>query len=147
MRNVDAIATTPGVNALMLGSGDMRVSLGLPARTPPGEDEDPRFHAALAELMAAGRKHRKPLMCVAFKTSGNDWLRNFSLLLTSADIVSTVRGHKDDLARMKGMLCGGTEEKSGRRDSGSALRTPMQTPSPKDIAVHTTEEEVMHDDP
>ncbi|KAL2758486.1 hypothetical protein ACRALDRAFT_1080299 [Sodiomyces alcalophilus JCM 7366] len=106
VENVNEIATTPGVHSLMLGAGDLRVSLGLPSRTPSGTPEDPRFFAAVEKLIAAGHAHNKALMTVAFKTNANDagWLRNFSLVLTSADIISVVKGHKEDLARTRDLL-------------------------------------------
>ncbi|ROT37637.1 HpcH/HpaI aldolase/citrate lyase family protein [Sodiomyces alkalinus F11] len=119
VENVDEIARIPGVHSLMLGAGDLRVSLGLPSRTPPGTPEDPRFFAAVEKLIAAANAHDKALMTVAFKTNANDagWLRNFSLVLTSADIVSVVKGHKEDLARTRELL------KNARSDKKVVVKT------------------------
>lgn len=103
---MDAIASVEGVQALMLGAGDLRVSLGLPARTPPGEPEPRRFFAAVDKLFEAAEAHKKALMTVAFKSNAEEaqWLGRFTLLVTSADIVSVVKGHREDLARIKAML-------------------------------------------
>ncbi|KAA8894296.1 HpcH/HpaI aldolase/citrate lyase family protein [Sphaerosporella brunnea] len=105
--NLEAIASTPGVNALMLGPGDLRVSLGLPHK-PVGsaENDHPRFLREMDRLIAVSQRHRKPLMTVAFKVSANSnaWVSKFSLLLTSADIISVVNGHRQDLANMKTLL-------------------------------------------
>lgn len=117
---MDEIATTPGVHCLMLGAGDLRVSLGLPSRTPPGTSENPRFFAAVEKLIAAGRAHNRALMTVGFKTNAKDagWLRNFSLILTSADIFSVVKGHREDLARTRELLKNAQSEKKESRANG-----------------------------
>ncbi|RYP67654.1 hypothetical protein DL771_007121 [Monosporascus sp. 5C6A] len=83
--NLGAIANTSDVDELMLGAGDLRVTIGLPARTPPGMAEDPQFFAAVDKLITAGRKHDKAMMTMAFKTNaaGADWLTygfNWTLL-------------------------------------------------------------------
>lgn len=52
--NLDAIAATPGVDALYVGPGDLSLSMGL----PPGSDsDDPGFNEALAAVVAACREH------------------------------------------------------------------------------------------
>lgn len=52
VRNVEAIATTPGLDALYVGPSDLSLTLGL----PPGPDNDaPEFNAALVTVAAACR--------------------------------------------------------------------------------------------
>lgn len=96
--NADAIAATPGVDSLMLGPGDLRLSLGLAARKI-GERDDPRFLAAIEHLIGVRNRHRKPLMTVIFKISAEEdtWVKHFNLLLTTADFINIVRGHQSDL--------------------------------------------------
>lgn len=94
----------------MLGCRDLCVSVRLPARTPPPTScEDPRFYAAVNKVVTASKKYRRGLMIVAFKTNGKkeEWLRNFNLILPSANIFSLVKCHKEDLAKMKAELSPG----------------------------------------
>ena len=55
-RNADAIAATPGVDALWIGHLDLSASLGI-----PGEFGHPDFVAATEAIKAACRKHGKSL--------------------------------------------------------------------------------------
>lgn len=50
VRNVDAIAAVPGVDALYVGPADLSLSLGL---RPLPDQEDERFHNALSAVVAA----------------------------------------------------------------------------------------------
>ncbi|KJZ77310.1 hypothetical protein HIM_03034 [Hirsutella minnesotensis 3608] len=108
VENAQSIAETPGVNALMLGAGDLRASLGLPLRNPPGQGEHPLFYEAVDKLVAASKKSGIPVMVPAFRTNPDtiDWLRNFKLILTSVDILNLVKAHRQDLAVMKQSLLG-----------------------------------------
>ncbi|PSN70279.1 macrophomate synthase [Corynespora cassiicola Philippines] len=105
--NSDAICATQGVDCLMLGPGDLRLSLGLPARKF-GERDDPRFLAAIDRLVAVKKRHQKPLMVVSFKVSAeqDSWLQNFNLLLSTADFVDVVKGHQNSLVTIKNILAG-----------------------------------------
>ncbi|RDA93070.1 hypothetical protein CP533_0706 [Ophiocordyceps camponoti-saundersi (nom. inval.)] len=97
IENVDAIAGTAGVNALMLGTGDLRASLDLPVKKPAEAGEDPRFYAAVAKMVASAKAHDMPLMVPAFRTSPEtvQWLRDFKLVITSVDITGlNGGGHK-----------------------------------------------------
>jgi 2-keto-3-deoxy-L-rhamnonate aldolase RhmA len=51
---VDQIAATPGVDVLFIGTSDLSFSLGL-----RGEQNHPRLDAAIAKVVAAGKKHGK----------------------------------------------------------------------------------------
>ncbi|CAN9377784.1 unnamed protein product [Alternaria sp. RS040] len=128
MENADAIAATHGVDCLMLGPGDLRLSLGLPARKF-GQRDDPRFLEAVNRLVEVKHRHGKPLMTVSFKISAEEdsWIQHFNLLLATADFVDVVKGHQTALETIKGTLAGLNErlpppmdvdEKiKGRRDS------------------------------
>lgn len=52
--NADAIAAVPGVDALLIGTNDLAMEMGI-----PGEFADPRIVAAYETVIGACRKHRK----------------------------------------------------------------------------------------
>ena len=54
--NFDAIAGVPGVDGLWIGHVDLTASLGC-----PGDFEDARFVRAVERIVAASKKHNKPL--------------------------------------------------------------------------------------
>jgi len=54
LRNLDAIAATPGVDILWVGHFDLTQSMGIPARF-----SDPRFISALRRVVAAANHHGK----------------------------------------------------------------------------------------
>ncbi|HWQ56513.1 MAG TPA: aldolase/citrate lyase family protein [Bryobacteraceae bacterium] len=56
VENVDAIAATPGLDALFIGTSDLSFSLGL-----RGRQDDPALEKAITKVVAAARKHGKPL--------------------------------------------------------------------------------------
>ncbi|KAL2830495.1 HpcH/HpaI aldolase/citrate lyase family protein [Aspergillus cavernicola] len=101
LENADAIAAVPGVNALMLGAGDLRVALRSPPRQV-GDPEDPKMMDAIDRLVSVSRRHWKPLAVVTCKVAGttNKWLKDFQLLMLTSDYFSVVKGHKEDLAQM-----------------------------------------------
>jgi 4-hydroxy-2-oxoheptanedioate aldolase len=115
IENSHAIASTPGVNALMLGPGDLRVSLGLPCRNPPGQGEHPKFLAAVSKMVAAAKSCDIPLMAPAFRMdpSATAWMRDFKLLLTGVDLLSMVKSYRQDLSNIKEALSG-NENKSSK---------------------------------
>ncbi|RHZ61121.1 hypothetical protein CDV55_107092 [Aspergillus turcosus] len=105
LENADAIAAVPGVNALMLGAGDLRVAMRRPPRRI-GDPEDPKILDAIDRLVKVSKRHRKPLAVVTCKVSGTakTWLKDFQLLMLTSDYLSVVKGHKEDLARMRQTL-------------------------------------------
>lgn len=56
IENVDAIAATPGIDALFIGVSDLSFSLGL-----RGAQDHPRLNEAIAKIIAAARRHGKAL--------------------------------------------------------------------------------------
>ena len=56
LSQIDEIAATPGIDVLFIGSSDLSFSLGL-----RGEQDHPRLEAAVAKIVAAGKKHGKVL--------------------------------------------------------------------------------------
>lgn len=78
-------------------------------RRPPrrvGDPEDPKILDAIDRLVKVSRRHRKPLAVVTCKVSGTakTWLKDFQLLMLTSDYLSVVKGHKEDLARMRQTL-------------------------------------------
>src|SRR5207302_7867895 len=56
LSHIDEIAATPGVDVLFIGTSDLSFSLGL-----RGKQDHPRLEAAVAKIVAAGKKHGKIL--------------------------------------------------------------------------------------
>ena len=54
VENCDAIAATPGVDALLIGTNDLCFEMGI-----PGQFDDPRVADAYKKMIAACRKHGK----------------------------------------------------------------------------------------
>lgn len=54
--HIDEIAATPGLDVLFIGTSDLSFSLGL-----RGEQDHQKLHAAIAKIVAAGKRHRKVL--------------------------------------------------------------------------------------
>ena len=60
LRNVDAIAATPGVDCVYVGPGDLALGLGLDWDDSKWNDAQAKLHAdAVATILAATRKHGK----------------------------------------------------------------------------------------
>ena len=56
VENVDAIASTPGVDALIIGPGDLSVSMGY-----GGDRTAPPVVKAIERILACGKSHNKPV--------------------------------------------------------------------------------------
>jgi 2-keto-3-deoxy-L-rhamnonate aldolase RhmA len=56
LAHIDEIAATPGIDVLFIGTSDLSFSLGL-----RGRQDHPRLDAAIAKIVAAGRRHGKVL--------------------------------------------------------------------------------------
>jgi len=54
VENVEAIAATPGIDVLFIGTSDLSYSLGL-----RGNQDDPRLHEAIGKVVAAAKKNGK----------------------------------------------------------------------------------------
>ena len=53
LANLEAIAATPGLDAIYIGPADLAFALGL----APGQDDDPKHVQAVASILAACRRH------------------------------------------------------------------------------------------
>ncbi|MEO6183968.1 MAG: aldolase/citrate lyase family protein [Verrucomicrobiota bacterium] len=56
LSHIDEIAATPGIDVIFIGTSDLSFSLGL-----RGEQNHPKLDAAVARIVAAGKKHGKAL--------------------------------------------------------------------------------------
>jgi 4-hydroxy-2-oxoheptanedioate aldolase len=56
----EAIAAMPGLNPLMIGATDLSIALGAPEAT---SFDHPKLAAALDNVVATARRHRKQVMC------------------------------------------------------------------------------------
>lgn len=56
LADIEAIAATPGIDVLFIGTSDLSFALGL-----RGEQNHPKLEAAIAKIVAAGKKHGKVL--------------------------------------------------------------------------------------
>jgi len=56
LTHIDEIAATPGIDVIFIGTSDLSFSLGL-----RGKQDHPKLDAAIARIVAAGKKHGKAL--------------------------------------------------------------------------------------
>ncbi len=63
MRNLDAIAATPGIDCLMLGSMDLAVDMGIPQSAIYSGGTPPEAMAAMDQIIAACQRHGKIASC------------------------------------------------------------------------------------
>lgn len=122
VENVEAIAGVPGIDCLMLGIKDLRVTLGVPSQRM-GDMDDPKVTKAVNQLINAGQKFKKPLMASAFNGSKqpDQWIENFGMLLCGLDVPSISSRLQADLSQVKEHL--GTNTVPVKRVNGSKHRS------------------------
>lgn len=96
---VDAIAAVDGIDCLWLGHFDLTNFLGI-----PGEFDDPRYLAAVARIVAAGRRHGKAL---GFMAADETWARQyrahgFNMIATGTDQAMLAAGVRSVLQSIGG---------------------------------------------
>lgn len=79
--NLDAICSTPGVDIVITGPGDMALSMGI-----PGGWKDPRVQTGVAQVLASATKAGRPAMIVALDPADGRALyaQGFQVLIVSA---------------------------------------------------------------
>jgi 4-hydroxy-2-oxoheptanedioate aldolase len=87
--SLDAIAAVPGVDAVIVGPGDLALSMGI-----PGGWKDPRVQANVEKIRAAAAAAGKPAMIVALDAADGQALyaQGFQALLVSACALFTAAG-------------------------------------------------------
>jgi 2-keto-3-deoxy-L-rhamnonate aldolase RhmA len=81
LSHIKDIASTPGVDIVLTGPGDMALSMGI-----PGGWSDPRVQGAVAQVLAAAQEAKKPAMIVALSLANARELyaQGFQLIMTTA---------------------------------------------------------------
>jgi 4-hydroxy-2-oxoheptanedioate aldolase len=81
LTNLPGISTTPGVDILLTGPGDMALSMGI-----PGGWKDPRVQAAVAQVLTAAKAAARPAMILALDAANGRALyeQGFQVLAVSA---------------------------------------------------------------
>ena len=97
--NVDAIVSTPGVDAVYVGPADLSISLGLP---PRNNDDVPEFVEALETIVAACQNHG---VVPGIHSSGSLTPRRiemgFRMITVTADAVALGVGLRAEIARAR----------------------------------------------
>ena len=101
VQNAEAIAQTPGLDCLILGPGDMRISLDLPSSGKLNDEEKSEFVTVVDRLIEVAEQYRMPLMTSAFKLSESDsWVQKSNVLLTGVDLLSLASCLRQDLDKI-----------------------------------------------
>ena len=99
--NIDAILTTPGVDAFMVGPYDLSGSLGR-----PGQFDHPEVVAAMQAIMAAARRHKVTAGFHAVAANPDEARRRidegYRFLAFSLDAIFLGDTASDGLAKLKG---------------------------------------------
>jgi 4-hydroxy-2-oxoheptanedioate aldolase len=104
VRNVDAIAATPGVDAIYIGPGDLAIGLGLSAWGEDWSHEDAKLHNEAIEriLAACGRHDVVPgIHCGDGATAGGFVARGFLMVTVASDLGLLGNGARAELAKAR----------------------------------------------
>lgn len=98
LAHAPAISATPGVDIVVIGPGDMSLSMGI-----PGGWKDPRVQATVENIRAAAAAHGKPTMIVALDPADGRALyaQGFQVLIVSATslLANSARGFLKELGQ------------------------------------------------
>ena len=98
LAHASAICSTPGVDVVSIGPGDMSLSMGV-----PGGLKDPRVQAAVEQIRAAAAAAGRPAMIIVSDPADGRALyaQGFQLLLVSATnlLANSARGFLKELGR------------------------------------------------
>lgn len=115
LRNVDAIAATPGVDAIYIGPGDLGLGLGMSAWSEDWTADEAAVHAnAIATILAACRRHGvAPGIHTGDGVTARRYLDQGFLMVTVANELGLItNGGRAELALARGT------ESSGERVVG-----------------------------
>jgi len=89
LSHIDEIAATPGIDVIFIGTSDLSFSLGL-----RGEQDHPRLEAAVATIVAAGKKYGKSLgrPALSVEKIKKYQKQGFLFFMTATDIDFMARG-------------------------------------------------------
>jgi 4-hydroxy-2-oxoheptanedioate aldolase len=95
LSNLDAILSTPGIDAIYVGPADLSLSLGLP---PGNNDDAASFTDALHAIVAACRKHGViPGMHTITSLAAKRLEQGFKMLTMTSDILAVRNGMRADV--------------------------------------------------
>jgi 2-keto-3-deoxy-L-rhamnonate aldolase RhmA len=98
LAHASAICSTPGVDVVSIGPGDLSLSMGI-----PGGMKDPRVQAAVEQIRAAAAAAGRPAMIIVSDPADGRALyaQGFQLLLVSATnlLANSARGFLKELGR------------------------------------------------
>jgi 2-dehydro-3-deoxyglucarate aldolase/4-hydroxy-2-oxoheptanedioate aldolase len=102
LKNVDAIAATPGIDVLWIGQFDLSISMGI-----PGQFANPELIAAMDRVVAACQKHGKfaGIMAPDLATARDFLRQGFRMISYSGDLwvfQAALRQALSDLRSMTG---------------------------------------------
>jgi 4-hydroxy-2-oxoheptanedioate aldolase len=99
MQNLDAIASTPGVDGILIGPADLALSLGYGLQFKML----PEIFAAYDKIIAACKRHK--IICasaaLSLENAGELMKRGIQMLGVGADSLFIRRGAAEDLAQLK----------------------------------------------
>jgi 4-hydroxy-2-oxoheptanedioate aldolase len=98
LAHASAICSTPGVDIVLVGPGDLALSMGI-----PGGWKDPRVQAAVEQIREAAAAAGRPAMIVALDAVDGRALyaQGFHLLILSATtlLINAARGFLKEIGR------------------------------------------------
>jgi 4-hydroxy-2-oxoheptanedioate aldolase len=104
VRNADAIAATPGVDAIYIGPGDLALGLGLSAWGEDWSHEEAQLHnEAIERILAACRRHNvAPGMHTGDGTTAAQFVaRGFLMVTVISDLGLLGSGGRTELAKAR----------------------------------------------
>jgi 4-hydroxy-2-oxoheptanedioate aldolase len=104
VRNADAIAATPGVDAIYIGPGDLALGLGLSAWGEDWSHEEAKLHnEAIERILAACRRHGvAPGMHTGDGTLAGQFVaRGFLMVTVISDLGLLSAGGRTELAKAR----------------------------------------------
>ncbi|MBI3636073.1 MAG: 2,4-dihydroxyhept-2-ene-1,7-dioic acid aldolase [Candidatus Rokubacteria bacterium] len=100
LANLDAIAATPGLDAIYIGPADLSYALGL----PPGPDKQDPVHLATCDrIRDAAHKHgiKACMHCASAAFAAGAVKRGFDLVMLTSDLASMIAGVRRQLDDLK----------------------------------------------
>jgi 4-hydroxy-2-oxoheptanedioate aldolase len=101
LREVDAIAATPGLDGIYVGPRDLAIGLGLPAQSEDRSESEARIHAdAVEEIRAACRRHgiAPGIHCYDGQTAAGYLEQGFLMVTVTTDARLLADGSRQQLA-------------------------------------------------
>ena len=107
LANLEAIAATPGLDALYIGPADLSYALGLP---PKADNTDPLHLATCNKILDAGHRNGKKVAmhCASAAFAAGAIERGFDMVMLTSDFHSLIAGARKQLEDLKAAVAGKT---------------------------------------